>query len=152
MTDSRNTQYIAKGLMNIIFKLDMSSLMEQRKQYNEEFRFTLITGAGELINDVDVTPYPPNVMPEESTTAKITELVSQPGAVYVIRGETGYKQPFEGGTSKSLKFELLLAGYEIINMEIRYKGSVTPEPQFQAIITPTFKRLVKERVAPDVRY
>tara|TARA_B100001248_G_scaffold104651_1_gene78019 strand:+ start:35 stop:1822 length:1788 start_codon:yes stop_codon:yes gene_type:complete len=152
MTDSRNTQYIAKGLMNIIFKLDMSSLMEQRKQYNEEFRFTLITGAGELINDIEVTPYPPNVMPEESTTAKITEMVSEPGAVYVIRGETGYKQPFEGGTSKSLKFELLLGGYEIVNMEIRYKGSVTPEPQFQAIITPTFKRLVKERKAPDVRY
>ena len=152
MTDPTVTQYIAKALMNIIFKLDMASLMEQRKQFNEEFKFTLITGAGELVNDIEVTPYPPNVIPEESSTAKITELVSEPGAVYQIRGEKGYKQPFEGGKSKSMKFELLLAGYQIVDIEIRYKGSVKPEPQFQAIITPTFKKLVKDRVAPDVRY
>ena len=152
MTDPTVTQYIAKALMNIIFKLDMASLMEQRKQFNEEFKFTLITGAGELVNDIEVTPYAPNVIPEESSTAKITELVSEPGAVYQIRGQKGYKQPFEGGKSKSLKFDLLLAGYHIVDIEIRYKGSVKPEPQFQVIITPTFKQLVRDRVAPDVRY
>ena len=97
MTDPTVTQYIAKALMNIVFKLDMASLMEQRKQFNEEFKFTLITGSGELVNDIEVTPYAPNVIPEESSTAKITELVSQPGAVYQIRGQKGYKQPFEGG-------------------------------------------------------
>lgn len=152
MTDPTVTQYIAKALMNIVFKLDMASLMEQRKQFNEEFRFTLITGSGELVNDIEVTPYAPNVIPEESSTAKITELVSQPGAVYQIRGQKGYKQPFEGGKSKSLKFDLLLASYHIVDIEIRYKGSVKPEPQFQVIITPTFKELVRARVAPDDRY
>ena len=152
MTDPTVTQYIAKALMNIIFKLDMASLMEQRNQFNEEFKFTFITGAGELLNDIEVTPYKPNVIPEESSTSVITQLVSQPGAVYQIRGEKGYKQPFEGGKSKSMKFELLLAGYNIVDMEIRDKGSVKPEPQFQAIITPTFKKLVKDRVPADVRY
>ena len=152
MTNPKVTQYIAKALMDIIFKLKISSLMEERKKYNEEFKFTLITGAGQLVNDVEITPFPASVMPEENTTSMIAELVSRPGQVYQMRGLAGYVQPHEGGTSKSLKFELLLQGYSIVEIEIRYKGSVTPEPQFQAFITPTFKKLLKDRVSPDVRY
>ena len=152
MTNPKVTQYIATSLMNIIFKLDIASLMKERKKYNEEFKFTLITGAGQLVNDVEITPFPPSVMPEENTTSLIAEMVSRPGQVYQMRGLTGYRQPHEGGNSKSLKFELILQGYSIVDIEIRYKGSVTPEPQFQAFITPTFKKLLKDRVSPDVRY
>ena len=136
MTNPKVTQYIATSLMNIIFKLDIASLMKERKKYNEEFKFTLITGSGQLVNDVEITPFPPSVMPEENTTSLIAEMVSRPGQVYQMRGLTGYRQPHEGGTSKSLKFELILQGYSIVDIEIRYKGSVTPEPQFQAFITP----------------
>ena len=46
----------------------------------------------------------------------------------------------------------MLQSYSIVEIEIRYKGSVTPEPQFQAYITATFKKLLKDRKAPDVRY
>jgi hypothetical protein len=79
-------------------------------------------------------------------------MVSRPGASYQIRGLDGYTQPFDGGKSKSLKFEIMLQSYSIVEIEIRYKGSVTPEPQFQAYITATFKKLLKDRKAPDVRY
>ena len=126
--------------------------MEERKKYNEEFKFTLITGAGQLVNDVEITPFSPSVMPEENSTSMIAEMVSRPGQVYQMRGLVGYRQPHEGGTSKSLKFELILNSYSIVEIEIRYKGAVTPEPQFQAYITPTFKKLLKDRVSPDVRY
>ena len=152
MTDPQVTQYIAKALMNIVFKLDIKSLMKDRQKYNEEFKFTLITGAGQLVNDVEITPFSPSVMPEENSTSMIAEMVSRPGQVYQMRGLVGYRQPHEGGTSKSLKFELILQGYSIVDIEIRYKGGITPEPQFQVYITPTFKKLLKDRVAPDVRY
>ena len=111
-----------------------------------------ITGAGQLVNDVEITPFSPSVMPEENSTSMIAEMVSRPGQVYQMRGLVGYRQPHEGGTSKSLKFELILQGYSIVDIEIRYKGGITPEPQFQVYITPTFKKLLKDRVAPDVRY
>ena len=152
MTDPQVTQYIAKALMNIVFKLDIKALMKDRQKYNEEFKFTLITGAGQLVNDVEITPFSPSVMPEENSTSMIAEMVSRPGQVYQMRGLVGYRQPHEGGTSKSLKFELILQGYSIVDIEIRYKGGITPEPQFQVYITPTFKKLLKDRVAPDVRY
>ena len=152
MTDTQVTQYIATALMNIVFKLDIKSLMKDRQKYNEEFKFTLITGAGQLVNDVEITPFSPSVMPEENSTSMIAEMVSRPGQVYQMRGLVGYRQPHEGGTSKSLKFELILQGYSIVDIEIRYKGGITPEPQFQVYITPTFKKLLKDRVAPDVRY
>ena len=151
-TDPQVTQYIAKALMNIVFKLDIKALMKDRQKYNEEFKFTLITGAGQLVNDVEITPFSPSVMPEENSTSMIAEMVSRPGQVYQMRGLVGYRQPHEGGTSKSLKFELILQGYSIVDIEIRYKGGITPEPQFQVYITPTFKKLLKDRVAPDVRY
>ena len=152
MTSPKVSQLIAKALMNIIFKLDINSLMQERAKYREKFKFTLITGSGELVDDTVVTPYSPAVIPEENSTALITEMVSRPGAVYQIRGLAGYVQPFDGGRSKSLKFELLLQSYSIVEIEIRYKGPVTPEPQFQAYITPTFKKLLSDRVSPDVRY
>ena len=152
MTSPKVSNLIAKALMDIIFKLKISSLMKDRQKYNEVFKFTLITGSGELVNDTEITPYSPAVIPEENSTALITEMVSNPSAFYQIRGLVGYTQPFEGGKSKSLKFELILNSYSIVEIEIRYKGAVTPEPQFQAYITPTFKKLLKDRVAPDVRY
>ena len=132
MTSPKVSNLIAKALMDIIFKLKISSLMKDRQKYNEVFKFTLITGSGELVNDTEITPYSPAVIPEENSTALITEMVSNPAAFYQIRGLVGYTQPFEGGKSKSLKFELILNSYSIVEIEIRYKGAVTPEPQFQA--------------------
>ena len=145
MTDPQVTQYIAKALMNIVFKLDIKALMKDRQKYNEEFKFTLITGAGQLVNDVEITPFSPSVMPEENSTSMIAEMVSRPGQVYQMRGLVGYRQPHEGGTSKSLKFELILQGYSIVDIEIRYKGGITPEPQFQVSVSYTHLTLPTNR-------
>ena len=46
----------------------------------------------------------------------------------------------------------MINGYHIINLEIRYKGQIRPEPQFQAVITPQFTKLVKGEGQPDPRY
>ena len=32
----------------------------------------------------------------------------------------------------------------ILNLELRYKGSFTPQPQFQAVITPEFQKILTE--------
>ena len=74
-----------------------------------------------------------------------------PGA-YNITGKPNYKQPHQGGTSASLKFNVYLKGTHIIDLEIRYKGEVTPEPQFQAFITPLFTDLMKQKPMPDPQY
>ena len=44
-----------------------------------------------------------------------------------------------------LKYDLFLNGNNIAEVEIRYKGAITAEPQFQAFITSDFKQLLSAR-------
>ena len=154
MTLGQVSQLIAEGLLNIIFKLDLARVTNIiAKNHNESFHFTLITGIGMLQGDTEVIVQPASVVPEEATTSQITKMLTQvKGKAYQVVPDPKYKQPHRGGTSASMKFQVLLNGYHIINLEIRYKGQIRPEPQFQAVITPQFTKLVKGEGQPDPRY
>ena len=154
MTLGETSKLIAEGLLNVIFKLDIYGYTKKVAQNNnEEFIFTLITGIGELVSDVTITPYPASVIPERLSTPTILKMVGDAGpGAYNITGKPNYKQPHQGGTSASLKFNVYLKGTHIIDLEIRYKGEVTPEPQFQAFITPLFTDLMKQKPMPDPQY
>ena len=154
MTLGETSKLIAEGLLNVIFKLDIYGYTKKVAQNNnEEFIFTLITGIGELVSDVTITPYPASVIPERLSTPTILKMVGDAGpSAYNITGKPNYKQPHQGGTSASLKFNIYLKGTHIIDLEIRYKGEVTPEPQFQAFITPLFTDLMKQKPMPDPQY
>ena len=51
-----------------------------------------------------------------------------------------------------MKYEIFVNGHNIVDMEVRYKGEITPEPQFQAIITSKFAQMVKSSGIADPRY
>ena len=51
-----------------------------------------------------------------------------------------------------LKYDLFLNGNNIAEVEIRYKGAITAEPQFQAFITSDFKQLLSAREAARTVY
>tara|TARA_S200000501_G_C20855192_1_gene757423 strand:- start:561 stop:2342 length:1782 start_codon:yes stop_codon:yes gene_type:complete len=148
------SQKIAEGLLNIIFKLDLARVTNIiARNHGESFHFTLITGIGMLQGDTQVVVQPASVVPEEATTSQITKMLSQTkGKAYSIIPDPKYKQPHRGGTSASMKYQVTLNGYHIINLEIRYKGQIKPEPQFQAVITPQFTKLVKTKGQPDPQY
>ena len=154
MTLGETSKLIAEGLLNVIFKLDIYGYTKKVAQNNnEEFIFTLITGIGDVVSDVTISPYPASVIPERLSTPTILKMVGDAGPnAYNITGKPGYKQPHQGGSSASLKFNIYLKGLHIINLEIRYKGEVTPEPQFQAFITPLFTDRMKEKPMPDTPY
>lgn len=154
MTLGQVAQLIAEGLLNIIFKLDLARVTNIiARNHNESFHFTLITGIGMLQGDTKVVVSPASVIPEEATTSKITKMLTQvKGRAYQIIPDPKYKQPHRGGTSASMKFQIFLNGEHVINLEIRYKGQIRPEPQFQAVITPAFTKLVKEEATADQRY
>ena len=154
MTLGQVAQLIAEGLLNIIFKLDLARVTNIiARNHNESFHFTLITGIGMLQGDTQVVVSTASVIPEEATTSKITKMLTQvKGRAYQIIPDPKYKQPHRGGTSASMKFQIFLNGNHIINLEIRYKGQIRPEPQFQAVITTAFTKLVKQKGQPDPRY
>ena len=41
-------------------------------------------------------------------------------------------------------FKISKADVPILNLELRYKGSFTPQPQFQAVITSEFQKILTE--------
>ena len=78
---------------------------------------------------------------------------SSPKAQYLLRKPQGHIQAFErGAKGAKLKYDLLLDNVNIALLEIRYKGSITPEPQFQAYITPSFEKLFKAKDMPKSVY
>ena len=46
----------------------------------------------------------------------------------------------KGSTASKLYFKIYMGTLDLADMEVRYKGSITGEPQFFAVITPNFKK------------
>ena len=133
------------GLLNIIFKLDLRKIIKDRSRYSEEFVFTLITGSGDLTDD-GIQIAPAGVIPEKNSTSFLLKQVTDPMSSFILKKPPGEKQAFERGSNMAkLKYDLFLNGNNIAEVEIRYKGAITAEPQFQAFITSDFKRLLSAR-------
>jgi hypothetical protein len=141
MTNPKYSASIVISLINIIFKTDLKNILTQKKLQN--FHFTLITGKGEykmgdfIVKDADE-------LQEAYTTEILTYLTedSKKNKGFFISKTPGKKQAFEGGPAK-LFYSLYLGKFDVADIEIRYKGSITAEPQFFATITPKFKNTYK---------
>lgn len=142
MTNSKYSQSIVMALVNIIFKTDLKNLLTQKKLQN--FHFTLITGKGEykmgdfIVKEADE-------LQEAYTTEILTYLTedAKKSKGFFISKTPGKKQAFEGGPAK-LFYSLYMGKFDVADIEIRYKGSITAEPQFFATITPKFKNTYKK--------
>ena len=133
------------GLLNIIFKLDLRKIIKDRSRYSEEFVFTLITGAGDL-TDNGIQIQSAGVIPEKNSTSLLLKQTTDPNSTFLLKKPPGEKQAFEQGSNMAkLKYDLFLNGNNIAEVEIRYKGAITAEPQFQAFITSDFKQLLSAR-------
>ena len=61
-----------------------------------------------------------------------------------MKATPGKLQAWEKGAGAAkVFFSIFTDGQRIIDLEIRYKGSYTANPQFQAVATPIFKNLFK---------
>ena len=140
------------GLLNIIFKLDLRKMIAERSKYSEEFIFTLITGSGDLTdNGIEIAQA--GVIPEKSSTSVLLKQVTDVRSSFVLQKPKGFQQAFEkGAKGAKLKYDMFLNGNNIALLEIRYKGSIRAEPQFQAYISGEFKRLKELREMPRSVY
>lgn len=140
------------ALLNIMFKVDLKRLIQDRGRYSEEFIFTLITGSGDLV-DKGIVSKTAEVIPEANSTTVLMELISNPLTIYKLEKPKNYRQAFERNPDGAkLKYNLFANAENIALLEIRYKGSITAEPQFQAYITPTFSKLLTAPTMPKTTY
>lgn len=105
-----------------------------------EFKFYLLTGIGKYVRG-EVNIEPAEVKDTPQTIEALTKIFNSD---IVMKKTKGKKNAWEKGSNAAKVFLTIYSdGEPIIDMEIRYKGSYTANPQFQAVATPKFKAIFK---------
>ena len=125
----------AVSFMEQIFRTNLTKI-----ESAGEFKFYLLTGIGKngaeqlSIEAAEVKDLP-------STVEAISRVVADGLKTVVTKGK---KQAWDKGAGAAKIFHTIeSSGISLVNIEIRYKGSYTANPQFQAVATPIFKGLFK---------
>ena len=130
--------------IELLFRMDLNKLMGKA---SSQFKFYLLTGIGKqtstgiFVEKAEVKDLP-------STIEVLSKVFKQNklklGKTLDKKGSP-IAQPWEweGGKELSAKvrYTIYNGNVPLINLEVRYKGSKTAEPQFQAIATPSFRNL-----------
>jgi hypothetical protein len=139
----KDSKVMMVAFMKLIFKVDLQPILDE----TNEFEFFLLTGIGKRKGDViGVEPAEVKDLPStiEALTAiflqdniKLGQTIDDKGKIKPLPWEyTGKKAPAK------LFYTIYNGSKPLLNLELRYKGSKTAEPQFQATATPVFKNLM----------
>lgn len=146
---------VFKEFLDVTFRINIDSYVNQ-----ENFHFSLITGSGDLAKDGKIIVN----YPDEKTSTFMNEVFTLlfdkgpggkrkigPKDFHIVQTK-GKKQAFQiGATSAKLFYTMKIgggsanSGLPIVDLEVRYKGPITNNPQFQVFITTTFKRYLNSQ-------
>jgi len=139
----KGSEELANHLINIILKTNINKELDAKdlKSNNNpiNFTFALVTGIGNISPKLDAS----------IARAKITTLKTT--LCGLKRIEDTHKGPYRvvqdiEATQKSkaakIFFKLKKGDMTVLNLEVRYKGSFTPEPQFQGGMSQSFKTIL----------
>ena len=139
-------ELFANTLINLVLKVNLYDELAANKKLKEyNFGFGLITGVGTVtkIKNTDPAEYKPTLSP-----GKWIELHT---ILCGLRQLSANKQPYKidvdfdkKANSNAAKVFFILSkdNTPILNMELRYKGTITAQPQFFATITPEFRSIL----------
>jgi len=130
----------ADSLINIILKIKLFEELDAKKLKDYKFDFFLVTGVGDVSSKGDVEVGKATVLPLKTTLCGLTRIEQKyKGKKYEIVLNNQKK-----GESDAAKIFLQLkrGNLNLLDLEIRYKGAFTPQPQFQGTLHPDFKKLL----------
>lgn len=132
---SKNTEGFVKSFIELLFRTKMKDIED-----TGEFKFYLLTGIGRFIGGtVEVEEAENKDTPQ--TIAALTKIFN---SKLTMTKTPGKLQAWEKGAGAAkVFFSIFSDGTKIIDLEVRYKGSYTANPQFQAVATPDFKAIFK---------
>ena len=142
MKDSKNMMI---EFLKLIFKVDLQPILDE----TDQFDFYLLTVIGQKKGDkIGVEPAEVKDLP--STIEALTKIFKEDkiklGKTVDSKGSVR-RPPWEYEKGEKAPAKLFYTIYNgdtpLLNLEIRYKGSKTAEPQFQATATPIFKNMMK---------
>ena len=136
-----------REFLDLAFRFDIGEYVNQ-----EHFHFSLITGSGRVNPNGTLTVRPA----EDKSSALLKEVFTSllSGGVrsfnpskatkapnLILETTSGKMQAFQSGaTAAKLYYTMKIDTLPVVNLEVRYKGSITASPQFQVFITVNFKK------------
>jgi hypothetical protein len=137
-------ELFANSLINLILKVNLSHKLNANRDLDKYyFGFALVTGVGQMRKE---TPYIGKgaVYPQESVLCALAKLArsKQPYTLVQVPNPAG-----DESNAAKVFFEIRRGRIPIIQLQIRYKGSFTAQPQFFAFLTPEFKEIIKGNCA-----
>ena len=140
----RHAADFVKEFLKLVFRIDLNDMIDA-----DVFKFYLLTGIGRQKGDaIGVEPAEVKDMP--STIEALTKIFDQDnlklGSTLDKTGKVK-RQPWEyksgdKNAPAKLFYTIYNGTHALLNIELRYKGSKTAEPQFQATATPVFKNMM----------
>lgn len=137
---NKYSDLFANSLINIILKIKLFEELDAKNLKDYNFDFFLVTGVGDVTTKGDVEVGKATVLPLKTTLCGLTRIEEKyKGKKYEIVLNNQKK-----GESDAAKIFLQLkrGNLNLLDLEIRYKGAFTPQPQFQGTLHPDFKKLL----------
>lgn len=135
MKNFDNNKEFFEEFLDLIFKIKLDSYLE-----NTNFHFSLITGTGDYKNGNVMETHEPLEKEGRLTSEIFRKLFGAPHKdSFKIIKQDNKKHAFEEGSTAAKLFYTMLIGKKnpisIVDLEVRYKGTLTSEPQFQVFMS-----------------
>ena len=138
-----NAQLFADSLLNLILKTKLYDKLDVKELQKYQFNFALVTGIAEVNeNKNTVNIYRASVLPLETTLCGLTRLEEMfKNKKYEIIIDKN-----KSASSKAAKIylKLIRGNITLLDLQIRYKGAFTAQPQFQATLNDQYKKLLEK--------
>ena len=132
---TKHSEEFVKAFIELLFRTKMKDIED-----GGEFKFYLLTGIGRFIGGiVEVEEAENKDVPQ--TIEALTEIFNSKLTMTKTPGKLNAWE--KGAGAAKVFFSIFSDGARIIDLEIRYKGSYTANPQFQAVATADFKAIFK---------
>ena len=150
MKNFNNNKEFFEEFMDLIFKIKLDSYIT-----DTNFHFSLVTGTGDYKNGKIMEVHPPLEKEGRLTSEIFKKLFGAPHKdSFKIIQQDNRKHAFEPGATAAKLFYTMLIGKKnpiaIVDLEVRYKGALTSEPQFQVFMSVrqnNFSQLYKKLAA-----
>ena len=138
-----NAQLFADSLLNLILKTKLYDKLDSQELKKYQFNFALVTGIAEVNeNKNTVNIYRASVLPLETTLCGLTRLEEMfKNKKYEIVID---KNKSANSKAAKIYLKLIRGNITLLDLQIRYKGAFTAQPQFQATLNDQYKKLLEK--------
>jgi len=137
---NQHANIFAESLINLVLKVKLYDELAAKKVGGYTFGFALVTGMGEIKKGKPIA-YDGKAIDLHTILCGLSDLQSNKSKYEI---EVDIEKKLEATAAKTF-FKLSKAGVPILDMELRYKGDKTPQPQFLGTITKEFQEILTKK-------